>query len=135
MEVKIIGDFRSEIKSLLQPYMDAVKRGDAAEAASYFTEGARVLYPRSEMITGRQAIQARMQRMMDNGWKEVHLEIVELVPLGDKAGYEIGKYVSKVEREPGVVVEDVGKYVVIYKHDGESWKLDVDIINTSLPAS
>ena len=124
-----IGDFRSEIKSLLQPYMDAIKKGDAAEVASYFTEGARVLSPNTEMITGRQAIQAMMQRSMDNGWKEVHLEIVELVPLGDKAGYEIGKYVSKTETEPGTVVEDTGNYVVIWKHDGESWKLDVDISN------
>ena len=133
--MKKIGDFRSEIPLLLQPYMDALKRGDAAEAASYFTEEARVLWPGSDMITGRQAIQARLQHMMDNGWKETRLEIVELVPLGDKAGYEIGKYVSKFEREPGVIVEGVGKYVVIYKHDGESWKLDVDIINSSLPAT
>lgn len=115
--------------------MDAIKRGDATEAASYFTEGARFLAPKAEMITGRQNVQARMQQYMDNGWKEVHLEILELMPLGDKAGYEIGKYVSKIEKEPGVIVEDVGKYVVIWKHDGESWKLDVDITNTSLPAT
>jgi ketosteroid isomerase-like protein len=115
--------------------MDAIKRGDAAEAVFNFAEGARVLWPNTEIITGKQAIQAGIQRLIDNGWKEVHLEIVELEPLGDKAVYEIGKMVSKVEREPGVLVEYVGKYVCIWKHDGESWKIDVDITNSSLPAS
>ena len=109
--------------------MDAIKRGDAAEVASYFTEGARALWANSEMVIGRQAIQEKIQRGMDNGWKQVHLEILELERLGDKAALEIGKYVSKTEREPGVVVEDVGMYVVVWKHDGESWKLDVDITN------
>jgi ketosteroid isomerase-like protein len=109
--------------------MDAIKRGDAAQVASYFTESARALWPNSEMVIGRQAIQARIQRGMDNGWKEVQLEILELERLGDKAAIEIGKYVSKTETESGTVVEDTGNYVVIWKHDGESWKLDVDITN------
>ena len=74
------------------------------------------------------------QGMMDSGVKEAALEILELVPMGDKVAYDIGKYRLKIEPEPGVTVEDVGKYVVIWKHDGESWKLDVDMFNTSLPA-
>lgn len=115
--------------------MDAIKRGDAEKAASNFSEGARVLWPNSEMIIGRQAIQAGIQRGMDNGWKEVYLEIIELEPLGDKAVYEIGKLIVKIETEPGVVVENVGMYVCIWKHDGESWKLDVDITNSCLPAT
>ncbi len=130
-----IGDLRSEIESLLQPFVDAINRGDAAGVAAYYTEGARFLAPNAEMITGRQGIQAAWQHMRDIGLKEASLEILELKPLGDKAACEIGKYRMKIEPEPGVTVEDIGKYVVIWKHDGESWKLDVDIFNTSLPAS
>jgi ketosteroid isomerase-like protein len=115
--------------------MDAIKRSDAAGLAAYYTEGARLLPSNTEMITGKQNIQATWQGMMDSGVKELNLEIVELMPLGDKAAYEVGKYHMKIEPEPGVTVEDVGKYVVIWKHDGESWKIDVDIFNTSLPAS
>ena len=133
--MKQIGDFRSEIESLLPGFNDAIKRGDAAGVAAYYTEGARVLFPRSEMITGRQAIQARWQRIMDRGVIENNIEIVELVPMGENAAYEIGKYTTKTTLESGVTVTDKGKYVVIWKHDGESWKLDVDIINTSLPAT
>ena len=53
--------------------------------------------------------------------------------MGEKVACEVGKYKLHIEPEPGVKVEDIGKYVVIWKHDGKSWKLDVDIFNTSLP--
>jgi len=112
----------------------AFHRGDAAGVTAYYTKGARILPSNTEMITGRQGIQAMWQGMMDSGVKEVGIEILELEPMGDKAACDIGKYRMKIEPEPGVTVEDVGKYVVIWKHDGESWKLDVDMFNTSLPA-
>ena len=130
-----IGDLRSEIESQTQGFVAAFNRGDAAGVAAHYTEGARLLPSNTEMITGRQGIQAAWQGMMDSGVKEIGIEILELKPLGDKAACDIGKYRLKIEPEPGVTVEDVGKYVVIWKHDGESWKLDVDIFNTSLPAS
>jgi uncharacterized protein (TIGR02246 family) len=133
--VNKIGDVRSEIEPLLQGFLDAFNRGDAAGVAAHYTEGARFLPPNAETITGRQAIQAAWQHNMDIGVKEAHLEIVELKPMGEKAAYEMGKYTLKIEPEPGVTVTDKGKYVVMWKHDGESWKIDVDIFNTSLPAT
>jgi len=133
--VNKIVDVHSEIEPLLQGFMDAFNRGDAAGVAAYYTEGARFLPSNVETITGRQGIQDAWQHMMDIGVKEAHLEIVELEPMGEKAAYEIGKYILKIEPEPGVTVTDKGKYVVLWKHDGESWKIDVDIFNTSLPAT
>ena len=72
---------------------------------------------------------------MDRGVTEHNIEIIELMPLGEKAVYEIGEYSSKTILKSGETVTDKGKYVVLWKHDGESWKLDVDITNTSLPAT
>ena len=131
--VNQIGDLRSEIESQVKGFLAAFNRGDAAGVAAYYTEGARFLPPNAEMITGRQGIQAAWQHNMDIGVKEADLEILELVPMGDKAAYDIGKYRLRIEPGPGVTVEDFGKYVVIWKHDGKSWKLDVDIFNSNLP--
>ena len=133
--VSQIGDLRSEIESQLKGFLKAFNSGDAAGVASHYTEGARFLPPNAEMKTGKQDIQAAWQHNMDIGVKEAQLEIVELFPMGAKDACEIGKYKLRIEPEPGVTVEDVGKYVVLWKHDGESWKLDVDIFNTSLPAT
>lgn len=119
----------------MEGFLAAFHNRDAAGVAAYYTEGARLLPPNAEMITGKQGIQAMWQHMMDTGVKEAGLEILELEAMGDKAAYDIGKYRLKIEPEAGVTVEDVGKYVVIWKHDGESWKMDVDMFNTSLPAS
>lgn len=115
--------------------MAAFNRGDAEGVASYYTEAARFLPPNAETITGKQNIQAAWQHNMDIGVKKAHLEIVELIPMGETYACDVGKYTLKIEPEPGVTVEDVGKYVVIWKHDGESWKLDIDIFNTNLPAT
>ena len=133
--VKKIGDLRTKIEAQVEGFLAAFNNGDAAGVAAYYTEGARLLPPNAEMITGKQGIQAMWQHMMDTGVKEAGLEILELEAMGDKAVCDIGKYRLKIEPEPGVTVEDVGKYVVIWKHDGESWKMDVDMFNTSLPAS
>ena len=88
-----------------------------------------MLWPSSEIITGRQAIQSAFQQLMDRGVIENNIEIVDLVPIGEKAAYEIGKYTSKITLDSGITITNKGKYVVIWKHDGESWKLDVDITN------
>ena len=128
-----MGDIRSEIESQLKGFLAAFNSGDAAGVAAYYTEGARFLPPNAETMTGREAIQAAWQFTMDSGVKSAELEIEELTPMGEKTVCDIGKYKLNIEPEPGVKVQDIGKYVVIWKHDGESWKLDVDIFNTSLP--
>jgi ketosteroid isomerase-like protein len=133
--VNQIGELRSKIESQVKGFLAAFNRGDAAGVAAYYTEGARFLPPNAEMITGKEGIQAAWQHTMDSGVKEAGLEIIELFSMGDKLACDIGKYRLRIEPEPGVTVEDLGKYVVIWKHDGESWKMDVDIFNTSLPPS
>jgi uncharacterized protein (TIGR02246 family) len=132
-EVRKIGDLRAEIASANKAFMEAFKRGDAAGVAALYTEEGRALPPNAETVVGRQAIQAMWQGAMDMGVKEAKLETVDLMAMGEKTACDIGKYTLKIQPEEGVTVTDTGKYVVIWKHDGESWKLDVDIWNTSLP--
>ena len=128
-----MGDLRSEIEAQIKGFLEAFNKGDAAGVASYYTKNARLLPPNAETMKGREAIQAAWQHNMDIGVKSAELEITEVIPMNENTACEIGKYKLKIEPEPGVTVEDMGKYVVIWKHDGDSWKLDIDIFNTSLP--
>ena len=132
-EVRKIGDLSAEIASANKAVMEAVNRGDAAGVAALYTEEGRALPPNAETVVGRQAIQAMWQGAMDMGFKEIKLETVDLMSMGEKTACDIGKYTLKIQPEEGVTVTDTGKYVVIWKHDDESWKLDIDIWNTSLP--
>jgi ketosteroid isomerase-like protein len=61
------------------------------------------------------------------------LSTVEVTELGDTA-YEVGSYTMKLQPAGAAVVNDNGKYVVIWNRQGDgSWKLAVDIWNSDLP--
>ncbi len=114
-------------------FMEAVKRGDPASLAALYTEDATLLPPNSEPIRGRQGIQAFMGTLMEMGLREATLETVDVEYLGDVA-HEVGAYTLKIEPKGGQATTDRGKYVVVWKRDGDGpWKLAVDMWNTNTP--
>jgi uncharacterized protein (TIGR02246 family) len=121
---------RNAIVAANQQFMSAFGRGDAAGVAQLYAEEGQVLPPGSEPITGRPGIQAFWQGAMDMGVKAAKLETVEVTHLGD-AAYEVGRYALEAA---GGQLLDRGKYVVIWQHHGESWRLHRDIWNTSQTA-
>jgi len=130
-----LGDIRAKIVAANRGFMDAFNRGDAAAAMTVYTEDARILPPNADMIKGKQAIQSFWQGAMNMGVKEAKLETVELMKMGEETACEIGKYTLKIQPEGGGTITDMGKYVVVWKLDDGSWKWDIDIWNTSLPAA
>ncbi len=114
-------------------WMEAVKRGDPASLAALYTEDATLLPPNSEAIRGRQGIEAFFKAGMQMGISEATLETVDVEYLGDVA-YEVGAYTMKIEPEGGQATADKGKYVVVWKRDGDGpWQLAVDMWNTNTP--
>jgi hypothetical protein len=59
------------------------------------------------------------------------LETAELEGFENTA-VEVGRYTLRAE---GDQVLDQGKYIVIWKYDGSTWKLHRDIWNTNLQAT
>ena len=113
-----------------EKFMETFNRGDAAGLADLYTENGQLLPTGSDFVTGTVAIQAFWQGAMDMGIKTAKLEAVETEGHGDTA-IEIGKY--SLRGETGNVLDN-GKYVVIWKQEGDQWKLHRDIWNSSLPA-
>lgn len=111
-------------------FMAAFERGDAAGLAAFYTENGQVLAPNSDFVTGRPAIQAFWQAVMDTGIKAITLKTVEAEGHGDTA-IEVGKYTLHGEEGQQL---DKGKYIVIFKQEGGQWKLHRDIFNSSMPA-
>jgi uncharacterized protein (TIGR02246 family) len=106
-------------------------KGDAAAVASHYTVAGQVFPPNGDVVRGREAIAAFWKGVMDAGIKGVKLTVVEAEAHGGTA-HEVGTYVLTGE---GGKTLDTGKYIVVWKRDGGSWKLHRDIWNTSLPAS
>jgi uncharacterized protein (TIGR02246 family) len=117
------------INTAIQKFMTAFRQGDADLLASIYTENARLLPPDSEMLTGRNAIKDFWRGAMDIGIKEATLETVEFED-GQNIVSEIGKYTLTIENE-GERAESSGKYVVVWKKEGEDWKMHIDIWNAN----
>ncbi len=113
-----------------ETFMEIFRKGDAAGIAALYTENAQFLPPNSEIVMGRQAIQATFQAFMDMGVKAVNLETLEVEGYGDTAS-EVGTYT--LEDVEGQIL-DRGKFLVIWKQEAGQWKLHRDMINTSMPA-
>ena len=125
---------RKAIEESNLKFGEAARQGDAAALAALYTEDATLLPPNSEMIKGREGIEAVWSAVIQMGAKDVVLTTVDVYGSGDLA-YEVGNYVLTIQPEGQEPIEDKGNYVVVWKQiaDG-SWKMHVDIWNTSLLA-
>jgi len=124
-------DPRSGAEAANRKFMEAFGRGDAANVARLYTSSAQLLPAHSDFVAGTTAIQRFWQGAMDMGLKEAVLETIELEALGDTA-YEVGRYTLKAA---GGQVADAGKYLVIWRQEGGTWRIHRDIWTTSRPAA
>ena len=121
----------SEMEPANRRFMEAFGRRDADGVAQMYTSAAQLLPANSDFVAGASAVQSFWQGVMDMGIREVILDTLELEPHDDTA-YEVGRYTLKVA---GGQLADTGKYLVIWKRDGGSWKIHRDIWTTSQPAA
>lgn len=129
-----IAAVRKMIEEESDKWMEAYNRGDAAAVAAMYADDAKVLPPNIAMVQGRTGIQEFWSGAMQMGLKDVRLTTVDVGGSGDTA-YEIGNYSVTIQPEGGEGIRDSGKYVVVWKRQSDrTWKLVVDIWNSSMPA-
>jgi len=113
-------------------FMDAYACGDAAGMAALYTDDAMLLAAGAPLVRGCAAVEQVLQGMMGAGVERIELRTEELSVEGDTA-YEVGTATVHV-RPPGQeIIQDPGKYVVVWKRQGNDWKLHVDIFNSDTP--
>ena len=117
------------IASAIQAATAAFGDGDATGMAAVYTADGQLAPPNSEVVAGTEGIAGFWQAVMDMGLKSLKLETIELEEYGDTA-VEQGRY-QFADAEGNVA--DHGKYIVIWKRDGDDWKVHRDIWNTSTP--
>lgn len=122
---------RRAIEAGNKQFIEAFNKGDAAAVANMYAIDARLLPTNSEIIEGRANIQKFWQGAMSSGVKLVSLETTHVETQGNIA-VEVGRYTLTTSGAGGATTTDKGKYVVVWKREGRSWKLAVDIFNTNL---
>ena len=121
-------DVRPAIEAANKKFEAAASRGDGPGTAALYTAAAQLLPAQSQAVSGTQAIGQFWQAAYDAGIKAVSLTTEEAEGHGNTA-HEVGKY--ELRGADGKVL-DHGKYVVIWKKEGASWKLHRDIWTTSV---
>ena len=124
-------DVRPAIEAANKQFMEIFRRGDAAGVARLYTADGEALPPNSDAIRGTQALEAFWKQIMTLGLEGVTLQTVEVDVQGSTA-IETGRYTLTL---PGGAVADQGKYLVVWKNEGGSWRLHRDIWATSQPAA
>ncbi len=66
------------IRDVTRRFVETCNRGDAAAAADFYTDDAKLLPPNVEMVTGKQAIEDFWKVAMAMGIRNMSLEPIEM---------------------------------------------------------
>ncbi|MDH3688095.1 MAG: SgcJ/EcaC family oxidoreductase [Gammaproteobacteria bacterium] len=118
-------DVRATIVASIEQWTTAFNEADAAGVAAMYTQEGQLLPPGGPTVTGREAIQAFWQGVMDSGIAKAELEATEIEGSGALV-YEVGVY--RLFGTDGQLAGE-GKYIVVWKQSDGQWRLHRDIWN------
>lgn len=117
---------RVSIEKANRKFEAAFSRQDADALTDLYTANALLFPPGSEPVSGRDAIREFWAGLFASGVDGVDLTTREVQSMGDLA-YELGTATPRTGSE---VVDEV-RYTVIWRKDGDTWKLHRDLWNSS----
>ena len=106
-------------------YGEAMKRGDAAAMAALFTDDASDVPPTaSGILRGRAAIEAfNHGRVTGSQFSDITITTASLDVHGDLA-VELGTYSLMVKTGDAEPAHRTGRYLVVWRHDGDGvWRI------------
>lgn len=116
-------------------FADGIRHGDTRSVASVYADAARLLAPSTELIEGRDAIEAFWQAGLDAGIVDIELEAAA-VERRDRMAFEIGRYVLRIRPAAGQNVLDRGRYLMVLEQEADgSWRRAVEMFNPDAAAT
>ncbi|WP_373493503.1 tetratricopeptide repeat protein [Aquiflexum sp.] len=115
---------RAHIEQANEHFEENFGRQDALAIAALYTASGQLLPAGRGPVAGTKAIEQFWQGVFDSGLTRANLETVEIFTGADgETATEVGRYrLFAGDREA-----DVGKYVVLWLHTPQGWKLHRDI--------
>lgn len=111
-------------KSFSRAYMD----GDYDALVNHYCEDGKIFPAGVNIIEGRAAIKDRWT--LHEGWKVVeHRFEPEEVKIIQDHAYDYGYYYGTTQKPDGSQISYKGKYVVVWRKEGDNWKIFLDIWN------
>ena len=118
-----------EISDLARRFSAAFIRGDAAAMADLYTADGVIFPEQSEWISGREAIRRYFTPRPGQRITR-HLLTPSRVVVDGRHAYDYGTYEIAGERDGTAWGPVRGKYVVVWRREGDSWRMQLDIWNS-----
>jgi uncharacterized protein (TIGR02246 family) len=123
---------KQDIENVEKQWLEAFNSGDTAGVAAQYTDNARLLAPNTDLIEGRAGIQEFIGGFVATK-AQLSFKLIEVHEGGDLA-VAIGRYEMDIPTD-GETNHDSGKYIEVYRRQGDgSWLMVDDIFNSNLPA-
>jgi len=125
-----------ELGQMNRDFAAALNAGDAALAASYYTEDAVLIPPGEAMVKGRAAIEAYWKAAIEQGGaRDASVETITAESSGD-IGYEIGSFRLTANGPDGTPAQDQGRYIELLRRGADGkWYSTAGIWNAAPPAA
>jgi len=124
---------RTAVDAANARFVAAFNKGDIAGVVRNYASDAILLPPNAPMQRGHDAIAGFWKGGWDAGIRNIKLTTVDFGATGDYAS-EIGTYTLEIHPPGGAVMQDHGKYLVLWKKSASGeWQLFRDIWNTDVP--
>jgi len=121
------------IRAVADAYVKASLAGDVKAIVALYTNDAMEMPPNSPAVKGHDAIEAYYRQQMAAGkLTSFTIDHLDVQAVGDH-GYDVGTYKQSVTMN-GKTMDDTGKYIVVARREGASWKVAYVVYNSDLPA-
>ncbi|MGV3528621.1 MAG: YybH family protein [Flavisolibacter sp.] len=120
---------RSTIENNNRSFEDAFSKGDSTQLGSFYSSEAWLMPPNAETVKGPTDITAAWGAFMRMGAKNLKLNTDDVTGSSNLLT-ETGSY-DIIGADNNSL--DKGKYVVVWKKEGNEWKLYRDIWNSNQP--
>ncbi len=124
-------NIRREIEAAVQRFVALANAGDLEAFAALYTEDAQIMMPGMAAVTGRHGAVVFAERIRSRRPARLALVTHEVEGTGEQA-WERG---TSEWVMPDGQATNRGKYIVIWKHTADGWKLHRDIMNADAPAA
>jgi ketosteroid isomerase-like protein len=126
-------DVESQLRDLTQDFAMAFNTGNYDQAAAMFAADGVLMAPQREPAYGPKAVERLLRQLGDAGYSDLRLETTRVDHSGDMA-MELGRF-TVVGRQPdGAAVQELGKYVKVWKRLG-AWLIMAECWSRSAQAA
>ncbi|MFO7574458.1 MAG: nuclear transport factor 2 family protein [Bacteroidales bacterium] len=126
---KQFSTLRSSIENINSSFEEAFRSGNIENLSEFYTSDAQLMFPGAPAITGVDQIMAYWQGAVNAGVSNVRLQTTDV----SGSANEVIEYGAYTIFAGDNITVDKGKYIVIWKKEGEKLKVFRDISNSDNP--